>query len=507
MWDPGRTYKGMASTSVLEAIVQLYRHTGEQRYIELCHKIIDAWSDSATGSKLLSLASGATIASLPSKKAYEMTSCILGLLDMYRINGNRTYFKACSTYWNEIKTKKRFLHGGCDRQEIFTEDYKVNSGGSEGCTHVTWLQLNWLFFQITGEPKYVSELERNLFNALTGAICPHATERTALMVYNLPLDGTKGYSDGLCCHYSIPRAMSLAAKFMAGRLNNNVAILFYVSGSYQIPLRNNDNNSSIVNVVISGDYPYSGNIRIAVNNAKTENFGVQLYVPGWCGRFKAFIGEQEYTGVAGQFLNISRAWSESDTIIVDMEMTWRMVSAGPLFPGKIAVMRGPQLMSFDTLLADNAFALPSDWMGKQLYRDGTGTKWMVPFADASQIRNGPFYNMSTIVDSIVLPENITGFDDREKDIMAVQKSPQRVSISPNPFTSVLKLNFFDIKGIVDISIYDMKGRLVASTVTKNINGSASAIEMGLHNFANGVYFVVVNDCGAQIGKYKIALIR
>jgi DUF1680 family protein len=34
---------GMAATSVLEPMATLYRLTGEQRYLDFCHLIIDSW--------------------------------------------------------------------------------------------------------------------------------------------------------------------------------------------------------------------------------------------------------------------------------------------------------------------------------------------------------------------------------------------------------------------------------------------------------------------------------
>ena len=41
-------HQGMAATSVLEPVATLYRLTGEPRYLEFCHAMIDAWRTRTT---------------------------------------------------------------------------------------------------------------------------------------------------------------------------------------------------------------------------------------------------------------------------------------------------------------------------------------------------------------------------------------------------------------------------------------------------------------------------
>jgi DUF1680 family protein len=502
---------GMASTGVLEAIVPLFRYVGKQKYLDFCNYIVSAWGDT-NGAKLLTLADGATLSSLPSNKAYQMIACYIGLIDFYRLTGSQKYLDACLQFWNEIKTKKLFLHGGCDASEHFKGDYSVNKGSSEGCTHVSWLQFNWHLFRLTGDPRYVAELERNTFNALTGAICPNAYSRTGLMVYGLALNGVKGYSDGLCCQYSIPRGMSLVSEFMAGRLNDDAAVLLYAPGKYNVPVKG-ESDTQTVNLFIKTDYPYSGSVQIAVTPAREDYFTVKLYVPEWCGNFRATIGGDEFAGVKGEFLSISRDWISGDEIFIEMDLTWQMVSAGPLFPGKIAVKRGPQLMSFDTSITDQAnFTLPANWTGVQLYRDATGTKVMVPFSDAGQLRlgsypnyYGPFYNLQTIVDSILLPDNSTG-----KETLLPARDEVSINTAPNPFNPSLTISVSNWKTGADLSVLDISGRVVAN-LTALLNNRSP--DMGLRQVAwnasgraSGVYVILLRYGKMEL-KRKAMLIR
>jgi DUF1680 family protein len=88
-------HMGMAATSVLEPISVLYRLTGDPRYLEFCHFIVNAWEDEndpvswmyEDGCQLLnSLLEHGSVYKTANRKAYEMLSNIVGLLELYRVD-------------------------------------------------------------------------------------------------------------------------------------------------------------------------------------------------------------------------------------------------------------------------------------------------------------------------------------------------------------------------------------------------------------------------------------
>lgn len=99
----------MASCSVLEPIVFLYRRTGDVRYLEFAKYIVGQW-ETATGPKLISKAmEGIPVGDRfphPSsmnetwfgtkngQKAYEMMSCYEGLLEIYKLTNDSLYLNA-----------------------------------------------------------------------------------------------------------------------------------------------------------------------------------------------------------------------------------------------------------------------------------------------------------------------------------------------------------------------------------------------------------------------------
>ena len=111
---------GMAATSVLEPMAVLYRLTGEQRYLEFCHYVIESWEQEnkpdtwmyEDGSQLLtSLLEHGNVYKTANRKAYEMLSNLVGLLELYRVEPDERYLTACKNAWKDIATKRLYITG------------------------------------------------------------------------------------------------------------------------------------------------------------------------------------------------------------------------------------------------------------------------------------------------------------------------------------------------------------------------------------------------------------
>jgi len=127
-------HMGMAATSVLEPIAVLYRLTGDPRYLEFCHFIINAWEDEndpvtwmyEDGCQLLtSLLDHGSVYKTANRKAYEMLSNLNGLLELYRVDPDERYLTACKNAWNDIATKRLYITGTASYHEQFTPAHRL----------------------------------------------------------------------------------------------------------------------------------------------------------------------------------------------------------------------------------------------------------------------------------------------------------------------------------------------------------------------------------------------
>jgi DUF1680 family protein len=400
------THVGMAATSVLEPMVNLYRATGDRKYLDFCEYLVRSWNQPNGPRIIESLLATQSVFHTANAKAYEMMSNLVGLAELYRATGNPVYLETAQTAWKDIAAHHLYLTGTASSSEHFTDDRVLpgeeSSNVGEGCVTVTWLQLTWQLLRLTGEPQYAEELEHTVYNALLGAQDP----RTGDICYFTPLNGKKSPTPGInCCVSSEPRGISMIPQLAWGKRGDGVAIVLYAPGHVSV-----DSRDGAIGIDSRTNYPAEGSVVLTVHPPRPVRFPLYLRVPAWTARYTATIGEQQYKGAPGQFLAIDREWKAGDEVHIDMDLTVRVVAGGPSYPYGVAIERGPQVLALEqsvnqgvldlqaagprgmeVKLADAGSNLPR-WRGSQAYRmegmvAGKPRELvLVPFADAVTYR-------------------------------------------------------------------------------------------------------------------------
>ena len=406
------THMGMAATSVLDAMVDLYRYTADNKYLDFCYYITAAF-EQENGPKVISamLATG-KVKKVGNGKAYEMLSNYVGLAKLYEITGDITFLKVSEMAWQDVVDNQLYITGTTSSHEYFQDDDYLPGNNTdnmgEGCVTTTWIQLNQNLFDITGDIKYLNQLEKSVYNQLLGAENPE----TGCVSYYTPLMAKKPFTCHItCCQSSVPRGIALVPDFTFGNLKKIPTVLFYEPANYKEIITTFNKEEIEVTFQIGGNFPESGNVSITVETSEIANFPLALRVPVWCTNFVAKVGKKEYKGRANEFLIIKKTWKKGDQIQIYFDMPVFTINGGKSYPELIAFQRGPQILAYDASLnSDNANAmiengdknfvidkakfinesqiLPQEWIGKQAYSlDILNNKEkiiLVPFADASQ---------------------------------------------------------------------------------------------------------------------------
>jgi len=375
-------HMGMAATSALQPMAILYRLTGDQRYLEFCHYLIESWEDEnkpetwmyEDGCRLLtSLLEHGNVYKTANRKAYEMLSNIVGLLELYRVDPDERYLTAAKNAWKDIATKRLYITGTASYHEQFTPDHRLPPGDAvgEGCVTVTWLQLTAHLLELTGEVQYADELERTTYNALLAAQSPHTGE----VAYFVPLIGKRWYGARdqklepkiTCCASSVPRGIAMIPRFASGTLNGKPALLEYIPGKHVLHYGAGDNRKNVT-LHVRGDYPRTGDLAIEVEPEEAGRFPLVLRVPTWAEGFEATVEGKTYRpSRSNRLLEIKRTWSPGDTVRVTIPLDIRIVPDG-----------------------DKTTEYVAGWWGDALYtctvkQNGVEKKFrLVNFADAGQ---------------------------------------------------------------------------------------------------------------------------
>ena len=347
-------HMGMAPTSVLEPMVLLYRLTGEQRYLDFCRYILAAWETPA-GPKIIStLLSAKRVDKVGNAKAYEMLSCLNGLLEFYRTTGEKQMLEAALNAWQDIVDKRLYLTGTASYKEFFHEDYDLPNGNAdvaETCVTVTWLQFNAQLLRLTGEARFAEELERTVYNQLPGAQKPDGTA----WGYYVQLEGKKPYSatlSGNCCLSSGPRGVALIPTFAFATDADGLVVNFSAGGRSRLTL----GDGQSVALEVASRYPENGEVGITLHPPATNIFTVKLRIPAWCSSAAISVNGNPVKDPVqpGAYAALRRPWRDGDVITLNVALSPRLIVGNHGNGGKVAFACGPLILAADDALNPNA---------------------------------------------------------------------------------------------------------------------------------------------------------
>jgi hypothetical protein len=127
-------HAGMASASVLEPMVLFYRVTGEKRYLDFCNYIVRAMEGKNGPHIVTRLLNSQGVNEVGNAKAYEMLSCLNGLLELYRTTGEKRLFDASLKAWQDIVDHRLYITGAASVCEYFDEDHDLPNNNKVGET-------------------------------------------------------------------------------------------------------------------------------------------------------------------------------------------------------------------------------------------------------------------------------------------------------------------------------------------------------------------------------------
>jgi DUF1680 family protein len=341
-------HRGMAASSVLEPIVLLYNRTQNKKYLDFAKEIVRQW-ETPDGPQLISKSDVPVAGRFPKpkenwygweqgQKAYEMMSCYEGLLELYRITGDKTYFDAVVRTWEHIRDEEINIAGSGAAMEawfhgnLYQTQYIKHY--QETCVTVTWIKLSQQLLRLTGDARYADAIETSYYNALLGSMLVDGSDWAKYS----PLSGERLRGEqqcgmGLnCCVASGPRGLFTLPLTAVMQSAKGAQINFFTPGSYKITTP----GKQALSFQQSTDYPRLGDITISVDLKKPELFVVAIRKPAWGVDTKVTVnGEEAGTGESNNIIAIERTWKKGDVIRIVLDMT-PVVHKAPLRQPRVA---------------------------------------------------------------------------------------------------------------------------------------------------------------------------
>jgi DUF1680 family protein len=362
-------HSGLVGGSILEPMTYLYQYTGDKKYLDFCNYILEAF-EKEDGPQIiteLTQRSG-RVDKIGYAKGYEMISCIVGIIRMYQLTGNETYLNAAKIAWSDIQKNRLYITGTATQCECFYDnDYlpahendKTYCWGElgdendmgEGCVTAHWIFLSKELFFLTGDTKYVDEIEKSLYNHLLGSQSPFDGTQS----YYTALIGHKNFNmpniyegEPPCCISSVMRCIArLPDIIWTKSAESGLNVLIYNTGDLETDVKSKSGKDLDVKLSIETDYPNTGRVKIILSAKESAEFNLGLRVPSWCPKFSVQCNaEKSYEGDAGSMLNIDRKWQSGDVLEINMDMNDRFVEGDPMYAGYYAFVHGPLVFALD----------------------------------------------------------------------------------------------------------------------------------------------------------------
>ena len=275
------TFVGMPSSSVLKPLLLIYRETGKKVYLDFAKVIVDDFrrADGRAPNLIANAFSGKPVADWYEEpwswaKAYEMMSCLDGLLEYYRVTGEEGVLEAMKrvqAFLAEHETNPCFSVGYNDQ---FANAAELLNGVTEPCDVIHWIRFNHDLWLITGETKYVDAIELGFYNAFLAAMYRDGTWGARAVRshgYHFAKFGQSGMKNQHCCVNNMPRcAVDVAQTMVAKDAGGTLYVAFY-----------NDGRAAIGGdtVEISGNYPVGDTVTVKVTRMAAGK--VKFRIPAW----------------------------------------------------------------------------------------------------------------------------------------------------------------------------------------------------------------------------------
>lgn len=363
IFDTSAAWLGINSSSILEPVVKLYNITNEAKYFDFATYIIE--SGAAKGFNIFDAAYKDEIYpyEYPVVKAYELMSCMEGVLEYYKITGEEKLLTAVINFAQRLIESEITIIGsaGC-MHELFNNSVLnqtftgYNGIIQETCVTVTWMKLCYKLLKITGDSKYADEIEKSVYNALYGSVntenctCSdeaefardfksvylkyHSTRKGQVFDSYSPLRADiRGRCVGGfrtmrnktaycgCCIAIGAVGIGMVPQVSVLRENNDFAFMLYINGTASF-----DYNGEKISFVNKAGYPSENDVSITINIDKSNEFGIKLRIPYFSKETKVAVnGIYIDPPVENGYIMIRRRWINGDKIDMRFDMNLRYV--------------------------------------------------------------------------------------------------------------------------------------------------------------------------------------
>jgi len=363
-------------------LVKLYRVTGNAEYLKLARFFLDQRGRAeayelygAYNQDHEPIVDQSTAVGHAVRAAYMYS----GMADVAALTGAEGYVEAIDRIWSDVVSSKLYITGGIGAEhegEAMGDQFHLpnRTAYAETCAAIANAMWNYRLFRLHGDARYIDVIERTAYNAILSSVALSGDQ--FFYVNPLASDGKFAFnadsSTGRrpwfrcsCCPPNVARFLASFGSYIYAQSDDGLYVNLFVGGRTQVELAGRS-----VELRQTTNYPWAGDVSIAVEPEAEMEFALRVRVPGWARekpvpsdlyRYEDDAGRPYTLSVNGQptkvelvrgYAVLQRRWKAGDSVQLSLPMPVRRVVSDERVAanrGRVALERGPIVYAVESI--------------------------------------------------------------------------------------------------------------------------------------------------------------
>jgi DUF1680 family protein len=348
------------------ALVELFRTTGESRYLDLAARLIEARGRGLLGEGRFGAAywqDHAPVRDAPEVAGHVVRQLYLdcGAVDVASETGDGELLDAVLRRWKDMLATRTYLTGGVGSRytgEAFGDPFELppDLAYTETCGAIASGMLASRLLLVTGDPACADALERAIYNGVLPGISLEGTRffyvnalqrRTHRVAAGHGTGERASWYPCACCPPNVMRVLATWPQQVATLDDSGVQLQQYAAAEIRTEAAGEP-----VRLKVDTAYPWNGSVTVTILETPQQPWTLSMRVPAWAG---AATFEDE-TGVhpvpsGERSIAAGRGWRPGDSVTLTLDTPPRVTEAHPRVDavrGCVALERGPLVYCVET---------------------------------------------------------------------------------------------------------------------------------------------------------------
>ncbi|MCM8759525.1 MAG: glycoside hydrolase family 127 protein [Candidatus Omnitrophica bacterium] len=344
------------------ALVELYRTTGDEKYLKLAGTLMEMPYVYLGNKKFLEI-------NEITGHAVRMMYLLSGATDYYLETRDPRYYKKIKQLAEDLYAGKYYITGGIGSRyqgEAFGFKYELPNlrAYCETCASIALMMWLYRMFFVEQDVKWFNLFERVLYNAFLASVSLDGRE----YFYVNPLASYGSYRRQnwyrtTCCPPNFQRFIASLPAYFYAKGKNEIWVNLYDTNQAKLKLA--DENTVLVDM--KTDYPWSGKVKIDIKKHNNDRIKIHLRIPEWSDKTEVRFDDKVFNAEKSSYFTLEI--SQSCSIDIEFDVKAEIYHSNPAVESDkncVAICRGPLVYCLEGV--DNNFDLFNFFLPQQCFQ-------------------------------------------------------------------------------------------------------------------------------------------